>query len=109
MPSLLLDRQHLYRNYLRTERPGETVTCLLRNGERRCVAWLRFIGREAVRQPAGARPAHLCHLESINEGDRLSPRWREVGPRQYVLGCLTDRGAYAVCDTVVAMVELKGG
>ncbi len=70
---------------------------------------MHFIGREAARQLAGARPVRLCHFESINEGDRLSPRWREVGPGQYVLGCLTDRGAYAVCDTVVAMVEPKGG
>ena len=82
---------------------------LLRNGQCRTVPWLGFIGRGAARQLAGARPVRLCHVTSINEGSRLSPRWREVPPGHYVLGCLTERGAYAVCDTVVAMVEPKDG
>ena len=41
----------------------------------------------------------------IGEGEELSPRWREVPPGRYVHGCLTDRGAYAVYDTMVAMVQ----
>lgn len=109
MPHLLLDRRQNYRNYLRTECPAETVTYLLRDGEQRSVAWLGFIERAAARQLAGARPVRLCHVAQIDEGDRRSPRWREVPPGHYVLGCLTERGAYAVCDTVVAMVEPKGG
>jgi len=47
-------------------------------------------------------------LRRVDESDRLSRRWREVPPGHYVLGCLTERGAYAVCDTVVAMMEPKG-
>ena len=73
MPSLLLDHRRLYRNDLRTEHPGETVTYLLPNGKCRTVVWLGVIPRAAARQLAGARPVRPCHFESINEGTRLSP------------------------------------
>ena len=51
------------------------------------------------------RPVRLSDITWIGEGDALSPQWREVPTGRYVHGCLTDRGAYAVYGTVVAVVE----
>ena len=108
MPKLLLDPRRSGGNRLLTERPEGTVGYLLRNGTRHRAPWLGFIARSAARELAGVRPVRLIDVAWIDEGDRLSPQWREVPPGHYVHGCLSDRGAYAVCDTVVATVELKG-
>ena len=110
MPRLLLNRRHNYRNHLLTEHPDGTVAYLLPDGERDFVPWLGFIERVAARELVGARPVRLSDITRIGEGDALSPQWREVPPGRYVHGCLTDRGAYALYDTVVAMVRgPKGG
>ena len=105
MPRLFLNRRQNYRNELLTEHPEGIVAYLLPDGERNFVPWLGFIERAAARELAGARPVRLSDITRIGEGEELSPRWREVPPGRYVHGCLTDRGAYAVYDTMVAMVQ----
>ena len=109
MPRLFLNRRQNYRNHLLTERPDGLVGYLLPDGERRFVPWLGFVERAAARTLAEARPVRLSDITRIGEGDELSPRWREVPQGRYVHGCLTDRGAYAVYDTTVAMVEPSNG
>ena len=105
MPKLFLNRRQNYGNHLLTERPEGHVAYLLPDGDRHFVRWLGFIEREAARELQGARPVRLTDITRIGEGDEIAPRWREMPPGHYVHGCLVARGAYAVYDTAVALVQ----
>ena len=105
MPQLVLNRRINYRNALLTDRPGGEVGYLLRNGERRFVPWLGFIERATARALDDARPVRLTDITRVGIASWPAPEWREVPSGEWVHGCLTGRGAFAICDAVVALVE----
>ena len=104
MPQLVLNRRLNYRNVLLTDRPGGEVGYLLRNGEQRFVPWLGFIERAAARALEGARPVRLADITRVSVAGWPAPQWREVPPGEWVHGCLTSRGAFAIYAAVVALV-----
>ena len=105
MPKLALDRRQNARHHLLIDAPGQTVAYLLPGGERRFVPWLGFIERAEARALEGAQPVRLADITRIGSGDPPAARWRAVPRGRCVHGCLTDEGAYAVYDAIVAVVE----
>lgn len=105
MPQLVLNRRFNYRNVLLTDRPGGQVGYLLRDGGRRFVPWLGFIDRATARALEDARPVRLTDITRVGVAGWPAPEWREVPPDECVHGCLTSRGAFAIYDAVVALVE----
>lgn len=104
MPELVLNRRLNYRNVLLTDRPVGHVGYLLPDGERRFVRWLGFIERAAARELKGARPVRLADITRVGVAGWPASEWRDVPPGKCVHGCLTDQGAFAVYDAVVALV-----
>jgi hypothetical protein len=91
----VLIRKQNYRNiFLDDATEGETVGVLRRDGSVRQVRWLGFINRQDARRSRG-RPVKLV----ISRVD-----CEDLAPGQYVQGCLTDAGVYAVVDSSVAVV-----
>lgn len=90
-----LFRKHNYRNIrLEQETENETVGVLRRNGEAHQVRWLGFITREKARQSAG-KSVKLV-VSRVGNVDLQSG--------EYVQGCLVKDGAYALTDSVVAVI-----
>ena len=104
MQKLVLNRRLNYRNVLLTDRPGGEVGYLLPDGERRFVRWLGFIERAAARELKGARPVRLADITRVGMAGWPASEWREMPSGKCVHGCLTDEGAFAVYDAVVALV-----
>ena len=105
MPQLVLNRRLNYRNILLTDRPGGEVGYLLRDGERRFVPWLGFLERGEARALEGAKPVRLADITRVGVAGWPAPQWRDVAPGECVHGCLTSRGAFAIYDAVVALVD----
>ena len=105
MPRLVLNRRQNYANHVLADRAEGEVAYLLPDGEHCFVPWLGFIERDRARALEGARPVRLADITRIGEGDAAAAQWRDVPPGRYVHGCLTARGAYALYDTSVALVD----
>ena len=105
MPRIVLNRRQNYRNHVLSDRAEGEVAYLLPDGEREIVRWLGFIERDRARTLEGARPVRLADITRIGVGDAAAARWRDVPPGRYVHGCLTARGAYALYDMSVALVD----
>ena len=108
MPRLVLNRRQNYGNHVLEGRPEGEVAYLPPDGERRFVPWLEFIERDRASALESTRPVRLADITRIGEGDAASAQWRDVPPGRYVHGCLTARGAFAVYDTSVALVDGPG-
>ena len=87
-----------------TDRAGGKIGYLLRSGERRVMPWLGLIERAAARALDDARPVRLADITRVGVAGWPAPEWREVPPGECVHGGLTSRGAFAICDAVVALV-----
>lgn len=90
-----LIRKQNYRNILLEDSTdGETVGVLKRDGSIRQIRWLGFINRRDAKRIRG-QPVKLV----ISRVDGVD---LEAG--EYVQGCLTDAGVYAVVDSQVAVI-----
>lgn len=101
--SLILCRKLNHRNIeLHHSSRGESVGVLRRNGEYRFVPWLGFIDRkDAIGR---GRPVKLV-IARVGHLDGARTLWRDLRPGEYVQGCLTRAGAYAVTDTNVHVIS----
>lgn len=105
MPKLVLNWRHYYGDrVLCAEQADEVVGYLDRGGNRKYVRWLGFIERAEARCLKDARPVRLADITRIGIDEWPSPVWHDVPSGQWVHGCLTGEGAYAVYDTAVALV-----
>lgn len=103
---LVANRKQNAANKLMVDRPhSDTVGYLMSSGEWRFVPWLGFIERRAARQMRGARGVRLVQLSRVGYQGPLTVDWIDVADGQYVHGCLTDDGAYAIYDAVVGIIE----
>lgn len=94
-----LFRKHNYRNIrLEQDTENETVGVLRRDGTAQQVRWLGFISREKARQSKGKSvKLVISRVESI-----------DLQSGEYVQGCLVSGGAYALTDSVVAVIGGNG-
>ncbi len=75
---------------------GETVGVMTRSGKAHYVRWMGFISRfDAVRSSGKSVKLVISRVDSA-----------DLVPGQYVQGCLTDSGVYAVLDTEVAILSV---
>lgn len=90
-----LFRKHNYRNIrLEQDTENETVGVLKRDGKSHQVRWLGFISREKARQAAGKSvKLVISRVECV-----------DLQAGEYVQGCLVREGAYALTDSVVAVI-----
>lgn len=103
---LVANRKQNAANKLMVDRPhSDTVGYLLRSGEWRFVPRLGFIERRAAKQIRDARGVRLVRISRVGYQGPLNVDWVDVPSGQYVHGCLTKEGAYAVFDAVVALVD----
>lgn len=99
---LILCRKLNHRNIeLHHSTRGEAVGVLRRSGEYSYVPWLGFIDRCDAR--SRGRPVKLL-IARVGRLDGARTHWRDLKPGQYVQGCLTRAGAYAVTDTDVHVI-----
>ena len=105
MIGLALLRRLNYRRIALTDgEKREDVGVMLPSGEVRIVRWLGFIERREARCAPGAKPVRLADIAAVGRGDGASPAWRSLKPNEFVHGCLTADGAWAVYDAEVAIV-----
>lgn len=103
---LVANRKQNAANKLMVDRPhSDTVGYLLGSGEWRFVPWLGFIERRAAKEIRGAKGVRLVQISRVGYQGQLNADWIDVPSGQYVHGCLTKDGAYAVFDAVVALVD----
>jgi hypothetical protein len=101
--SLILCRKLNHRNIeLHHSTRGESVGVLRRSGECSFVPWLGFIDRNDAR--TRGRPVKLL-IARVGRLDGARTRWRDLQPGEYVQGCLTRSGAYAVTDLDVKLIN----
>jgi hypothetical protein len=100
---LILCRKLNHRNIeLHHSSRGESVGVLRRNGDYRFVPWLGFIDRNDAR--TRGRPVKLV-ISRVGQLDGARTLWRDLGPGEYVQGCLTRAGAFAVTDTDIRVIS----
>lgn len=109
MVDLVLNRRLNTRNILLADGTrGEYVGYLLADGGRRFVPWLGFIERARARALRDARPVRLVDITRIGTANGHAPEWRDLSKNQYVHGCVTAWGAYAVYESNLCLVGERG-
>jgi hypothetical protein len=104
MPALC--RRLNYRNIeLRDDTVGQTVGVVLTSGGSRQLPWLGFISLEDAKRMNGARAVKIEVTRYSDSGFD----WIDLGPGEYVQGCLTDRGVYAVTTEAVRVLRTVRG
>lgn len=83
---------------------GETVAVKLTSGEVRHVRWIGFIDLEVARAIKQAIPVKLDVTRYSNKPGAWASDWVDLKPGEYVQGCLTVEGVYAVLATGVRIV-----
>ena len=93
-----LVRKQNYRNIeLIDSTEGETVGVVRRDGSVQQIRWLGFINRkDAKRSPGQSVKLAISRVDGA-----------DLAPGEYVQGCLTDAGVYAVVDSSVAVISLS--
>ena len=110
MTNLALLRRLNYRRITLTDDDrGEEVGVLLRSGEVRFVRWMGFMERREARTAADARPVRLADIAAVGRDEGANRTWRDLSPDEFVHGCLTAEGAWAVYDADVAIVGPRMG
>lgn len=85
---------------------GETIGVLLRDGRCRYVKWLGFIDRTEAMGMARARPVKL-EIARVGVKQGLGNQWTDLEDGEYVVGCMTEEGAYAVADVTVRTIKAE--
>lgn len=97
----VLCRRLNFRNIeLHADSPGQSVGVYMANGKTRQVRWLGFVALEDAKQLPRAKAVRL-------EVDRYSDTgvdWVRLKPGEFVQGCLTAEGVYAVTTPRVRIV-----
>jgi hypothetical protein len=88
------------------ESEAETIGVLKRDGRCRYVKWLGFIDTETARNLGGSKPVKL-EVARIGVKAGLGNEWRDLDEGEYVMGCLTEEGVYAVADVSLRTVKLR--
>ena len=105
MTKLALLRRLNYRRIpLTDDATGESVGVLQPNGEVRIVRWMGFIERCEARCASGTKPVRLADIAAVGRAEGPNRGWRSLKPDEFVHGCLTAEGAWAVYDADVAIV-----
>jgi len=100
--SLVLITKLNHRNIeLHHDTRGETVGVLLKDGEYRYLPWLGFIERERAKRVG--KPVKLRIARVGQQGD-FGTEWTDIGEGSHVLGCRTEKGAYALIEQGVRVV-----
>lgn len=87
------------------ESKAETIGVLRRDGGCRYVRWLGFIDSEEAKAMAGSRPVKL-EVARIGVRQGLGNEWTDLTEGQFVMGCLTEEGAYAVADVALRVINV---
>ena len=83
---------------------GQTVAVRLRNGEFKQVTWLGFIDRIEARRLRDAVPVKL---DAVRFSNAAGVDWVDLRPNEFVQGCLTADGAYAVTETGIRIIRIR--
>lgn len=84
---------------------GATVGVKLVSGEVRYVRWIGFIDIEVAKAIKNAKPVKLEVARYSNNAGGWASDWVNLKPGQYVQGCLTVEGVYAVVATGIRVVS----
>jgi hypothetical protein len=103
MPALC--RRLNFRNIeLHPDTAGQTVGVYMANGKTRQVRWLGFLPLEQARRLERARAVKLDAARYSDTGFD----WIDLAPGEFVQGCLTADGAYAVTMSRIRVVKAGG-
>jgi hypothetical protein len=101
--SIVLCRKLNHRNIeLHHTTRGESVGVLKRGGEYTYVPWLGFLDRAQAHDRG--RPVRLL-IARVGRSNGVHTLWSDLRPGQHVQGCMTPKGAYAVTDTDVRVID----
>ncbi|MEM6710542.1 MAG: hypothetical protein AAF648_17340 [Pseudomonadota bacterium] len=102
MPTLVVAWRHNHRLVeLHQDSSGQSIGVLLKSGAYRYVPWLGFI--EVERAKRIGRPVRL-KVDRVGMQGEFSTEWQDLAAQQHVLGCLVERGVYALADRWVQVV-----
>ncbi len=102
MPALC--RRLNYRNIeLHPDTKGETVGVYMANGRSRQVKWLGFVQLDEAKRLDRAKAVKLDVARYSDTGID----WIDLQPGEFVQGCLTSEGAYAVTTPRVRVVTAQ--
>lgn len=77
--------------------PKGQVPVLRKDGSSRYVSWRGFMDLEEARENPKFKPVKVLAVEySVSPG--FGDRWRKLGERECIQGCLTRNGVYAVVE-----------
>ena len=100
MPALC--RRLNFRNIeLHPDTAGQTVGVYMANGKARQVKWLGFIDIEEAKQMQGAKAVRL----EVQRYSETGIDWTALRPGEFVQGCLTASGVYAVTTPRIRLVQ----
>ena len=106
MPALC--RRLNYRNIeLYSTTRGEAVEVRLASGATKLVPWLGFVDREDAKAVPDGKPVKIIAARYSNSNG-MATDWVDMGPDEYVRGCLTKIGVYAVTVTGARIVTRRG-
>ena len=83
-----------------TDTTGSVPACI-RDGAVKYARWPGFIPLDEAKKKPGLRPVRL-ETQRYSSGDRFE--WTDVKPGEYVQGCLTEEGVYAVVTSSIPIV-----
>ena len=102
MPALC--RRLNFRNIeLHADTTGETVGVYMANGKSRQVKWLGFVQLEKAKRLDRAKAVKLDVARYSDTGFD----WIDLSPGEYVQGCLTSEGVYAVTTSRIRVVTAQ--
>ena len=102
MSTLVLAWRHNHRLVeLHHDTRGQSVGVLLKSGSYRYVPWLGFIEHERAKRVG--RPVRL-QVHRVGMQGEFSTEWQDLSTHQHVLGCLVEKGVYALADRWVKVV-----
>jgi hypothetical protein len=104
MPALC--RRLNFRNIeLHPDSPGQTVGVYMADGRTRQVRWLGFLPLDDAKQLPRAKAVKL----DVDRYSDTGVDWVSLRPGEYVQGCLTAEGVYAVTMPQVRIVGASPG
>ncbi|MEM6483883.1 MAG: hypothetical protein AAF662_02695 [Pseudomonadota bacterium] len=85
-----------YRNVeLYPDTQGQSVGVRRRDNSVVYVRWLGFVSVDDAKSMSGSRPVKL-EASRVSHESGLATNWIDLEPGEFVQGCLTDQGVYAV-------------
>lgn len=106
MPAIVWKLNH--RNVeLYPDTRGQSIGVRRRDNTVGYVRWLGFVTVDEARNLSGSRPVKL-QASRVSHESGLASNWIDLAPGEFVQGCLTDQGVYAVTTERVRVLTERG-